>query len=184
LDLESGAHAIVGREVHIMRKKWLLIGVALLAAALAIGAVACGEEDEDGEEPTATEAVETPQAGAVTVNLTEWTVAPEPDAIAAGSVTFNAKNIGGEEHDLMIIKTDLAPEALPTKDDGSADDEGEGIEVLHHIHNVAALGGEDSATVDLEPGAYVLICNVVQETASGTVSHYASGMHAAFTVTE
>ncbi len=33
-----------------MRTKWLLIGVALLTAILALGAVACGDDDEDALE--------------------------------------------------------------------------------------------------------------------------------------
>ena len=171
-----------------MRKSWLLLGIALLAAALAIGAVACGDEDQDVGEatPTAGETPvvgETPAAGVVNVNLTEWIVAPQPDSVPAGSVTFNAKNIGGEEHELVIIKTDLAPDALPTKDDGSFDEAGQGVEVIHHIMKIARRE-EDSATVNLEVGAYVLICNVVTESNGRTVSHYHQGMHAAFTVTE
>lgn len=169
-----------------MRKYWLLLIVGLLSAVLAIGAVACGEdEDEDGgEEPTATEEVEgeTPEAGAVDVNLTEWIVSPEPESVAAGSVTFTALNIGGEDHELVIIRTDLAPDALPTEADGSADETGEGIDVIHHIETFAP-GGAESATVDLEAGAYVLICNVVTEQEGETTSHYEKGMHAAFEVT-
>ncbi len=39
-----------------MRKNWMSVSVALLLAILAIGAVACGDDDDDGsEEPTATE---------------------------------------------------------------------------------------------------------------------------------
>ncbi len=32
-----------------MRKNWLLIGVGLLVAVLAIGAIACGDDDDDGD---------------------------------------------------------------------------------------------------------------------------------------
>ena len=38
-----------------MKTKWLLIGVALLTAVLAIGAIACSDDDEDDDAPTATE---------------------------------------------------------------------------------------------------------------------------------
>lgn len=45
-----------------MRKNWLLIGIALLAAGLAIGAIACSDDDEDAA-PTATEgAIDAPIA--------------------------------------------------------------------------------------------------------------------------
>ena len=40
-----------------MRRIWLLLGIALLGAILALGAIACGDDDEgdDGGSPTATE---------------------------------------------------------------------------------------------------------------------------------
>ncbi len=40
-----------------MRKNWLLIGIAVLVAVLAIGAVACSDDDGD-DAPTATEAAD------------------------------------------------------------------------------------------------------------------------------
>ena len=33
-----------------MRRRWLLIGIALLAAIFAIGAVACGDDDDNGDD--------------------------------------------------------------------------------------------------------------------------------------
>ena len=33
-----------------MRRSWLLIGIALLAAVFAIGAVACGDDDDNGDD--------------------------------------------------------------------------------------------------------------------------------------
>ena len=41
-----------------MRKNWLLLGIVLLIAVLAIGAVACGDDDDDAS--TATEAADGP----------------------------------------------------------------------------------------------------------------------------
>ena len=44
-----------------MRKNWLLIAIGLLIALLAVAAIAC-DDDDDGETPTTTEAVQTPEA--------------------------------------------------------------------------------------------------------------------------
>ena len=81
-----------------------------------------------------------------------------------------------------MFKTDLAPDALPTGDDGSVDEAGAGIELIDEVEDIAA-GSEGEVDVDLEAGNYVLICNVVQENDDGTTTiHYAEGMFAAFTV--
>lgn len=178
-----------------MRTRWLLLlAIAASILALAMFSAGCGDDDEDGgngAEPTATVSEgetppgETPAEGAtVNVNLTEFSVSPDPESAPAGSITFNASNIGGEDHELVVIRTDLAPDALPTADDGSVDEAGEGIEVIDEIEEFAP-GGEESLTLDLEAGNYVLICNIVETEATGEVSsHYASGMTAAFEVAE
>lgn len=162
-----------------MRIRWLLLGTAFAMVVLAVAAVACSNDDEDGGgEATATQPAG--EATTVEVKLTEYIVSPKPEAVPAGSVTFNASNIGGEEHQLYVIRTDLAPDALPAADDGSVDEAGEGIEVLDEIEELAAQT-EASLTIDLSAGNYVLICNIV--TAEGT-SHYQEGMYTSFEVTE
>jgi len=183
-----------------MREHLFLLGTGLLVAAISLGAIACGDDDDDGgdggDQPTATEsAAETPEEGVINVNLTEYIVAPSPESAPAGTVTFTAKNIGGEDHELVVIKTDLAEDELPTSEDGGVDEAGEGIDVIGEIEEFPA-GEEQTASFELEAGAYVLICNIVEtavvhegdatpsEPDGEPFSHYAEGMHAAFTVTE
>lgn len=80
-----------------MRKSWVLIGIGLLTAALAIAAIACDDEEGDGEEtPTATEVVETPEATPTTVEGT-------PEA----GITPSAPTVTVSEHpELGRILTD------------------------------------------------------------------------------
>ena len=178
-----------------MKQSWLAIGLLLAMAALMIGAVACGSSKKTTTNPTSTKSSsktpsatsgKTPGAAAqseVAVTLAEYQVKPVPTSVPAGSVTFKARNIGGTEHELHVIKTNLQPDALPKKADGSVDEEAAGVTMVDHVNNIAA-SSEKSLTVNLEPGKYVLICNVVQTTNGQTVSHYAKGMHIAFTVTQ
>ena len=161
-----------------MRSRWLLAGIGLLAAVLAIGAVACGDDDE-GEDPAATEAPDN-GSSAVNVTLLEYQIVPDQDTVAAGSVTFNASNIGGAVHELVVVKTDVAPDALPVIENHVADESAEEIAVIGRIEEFAAQS-DASITIDLEAGSYVLICNIVEDT--GT-SHYEEGMHKAFTISE
>lgn len=149
---------------------YLLIGAAVVLLALL--AVACGDDDDDdgGDD-----------GGGATVNvlLSEFVVEADPGSASAGDVTFAVTNEGEETHEFVIVKTDLAEDALPTADDGSVDEEGAGVEVIDEIEDIGA-GADGEVTANLEAGAYVLLCNIVEE--DDDESHYAEGMHTAFTV--
>ncbi|MGH2662724.1 MAG: hypothetical protein ACRDH8_07915 [Actinomycetota bacterium] len=122
-------------------------------------------------------------ATTVAVTLQEFAIIPAEDTAPAGEVTFEAANEGPEDpHELVVASTDLAPDALPTAEDGSVDEEGEGVEVIGEIEEFAP-GATETGTFDLEAGSYVLFCNVVEELEGGEVeAHYSLGMRAPFTV--
>jgi uncharacterized cupredoxin-like copper-binding protein len=149
-----------------------------LVAGLAL--VACG-----GEEPAQAPTTQAPTTTAVTtvgVTLQEFSVTPAPKSAPAGQVTFDAKNTGPKDpHELVVIKTDLAPDALPTTSEGKVDENGAGIEVIGEIEEFK-VGETQSKAFELTAGSYVLICNVVEEEEGETEAHYQKGMHAAFTV--
>jgi uncharacterized cupredoxin-like copper-binding protein len=144
---------------------------ASILASLVLVAAAC------------TQAGASPTAGGngatmVTVTLQEFSVLPDPTSAPAGEVTFTVTNDGPEDvHEFVIIRTDLAPDALPTGEDGSVDEAGEGVELVDEIEDIP-VGESQDVTVSLDAGAYVLICNIVE---SGEV-HYMLGMRTAFTV--
>ena len=116
----------------------------------------------------------------VDVVLREFSVEPAQASAPAGEVTFEVRNEGpNDPHELVVIRTDLAPDALPTDDRGVVDEEGEGIEVIDEVEEIP-VGGTASLTVDLDPGTYVLICNIYDE--EEAEAHYAQGMRTAFTV--
>jgi uncharacterized cupredoxin-like copper-binding protein len=148
----------------MFRRSLLLIPAVLLVAGLAF--TACDDDDDGG--------------GATTVNveLNEFTVSADPDSVDAGEVKFTVENIGEETHEFVIVQTDLEADALPTGDDGSVDEEGEGVEVIDEIEDIAS-GSTQELTVDMEAGSYVLFCNVVDD--EGDV-HYGEGMHTSFKV--
>ncbi len=167
-----------------MRKNWLLIGIGLLIAVLAIGAIACGDDDDDangngdgnGNGDTGT---------IVGIRLFEFSVLADPSSATAGSVTFSAENEGpAENHEFVVVRTDLAANALPTNDDGSVDEAGAGIEVIDRIAELESAG-TGSTTLTLDAGSYVLICNlVIEQEGEDPDVHYALGMRLAFEVTE
>ena len=144
--------------------------VALVAFALI--AAACTQAGSDASASGGT------TGSTVNVTLQEFAIVPDPTSAAAGDVTFHVTNDGPDEvHELVIIRTDLAPDALPTGEDGSVEEGGEGMEVVDEIEDIP-VGESQDLTVALDAGSYVLICNIVE---SGEV-HYTSGMRTAFTV--
>ncbi len=52
------------------------------------------------------------KSATVGVDLGEWFINSDSASVAAGSVTFEVSNIGKSGHELVLIKTDLAPDAL------------------------------------------------------------------------
>jgi uncharacterized cupredoxin-like copper-binding protein len=116
----------------------------------------------------------------VDVTLQEFSIIPAEDSVAAGEVTFEVENTGPEDvHEFVVIKTDLAPDALPTDEDGVVDEEGGGMEVIDELEDIP-VGETQSLTVDLDAGSYALICNIWDE--EEQEAHYQEGMVVAFTV--
>lgn len=116
----------------------------------------------------------------VEVTLQEWAVVPASASVSAGSVTFNAKNIGpNDTHEMVVLRTDLAPGALPTQADGSIDEEATGVTLVGEVEDVT-VGTTKTVTLDLAAGKYVLLCNIVD----GDEVHYKLGMRTAFEVSQ
>jgi len=146
-----------------------LTGLAVIAFAIA----ACG-----------TAATPKP-AGPTTVDVTlqEWAVVPSVTTVKAGSVTFNAKNTGPTDaHELVVIKTDLAVDALPVDKDGKVTEDVAGVTLIGEIEDVE-VGASKQADLELTPGKYVLLCNILQTEPDGSLeAHYKVGMRTAFEV--
>ena len=149
------------------------VGFAI-AIALAV-LPACGSDTGDSG---------TGGGGTVEVTLQEFAIGTSSSSVAAGPVTFNVTNDGPDDiHEFVVIRSDLDLTALPTDADGAVVEDGEGLEAVDEIENLA-VDGSGSLTVDLEAGTYVLICNIVQNEPDGSIeAHYAEGMRTSFTVT-
>ena len=112
----------------------------------------------------------------VHVELDEWTVAPDADSVPAGAIKFEITNAGADEHELAIARAASAG-ALPLAEDDTVDipaleDEGS------FVGEVEAFppGEECSGVFDLEPGDYVLFCNLIHEEEDGVENHFQEGM--------
>lgn len=114
------------------------------------------------------------QPGSVKSELGEFYIKLDKDSVPAGKITFTVTNVGKMEHELIILKTDLAVDKLPTeKDDPSRVDEDK-IGTSGEVEDLAS-GKTKTGTFDLAAGRYVLICN--------KPGHYQAGQRIGFQVT-
>lgn len=168
------------------RRWWMLTGVVVAVLSFGVLVAACGDNgdgdgDGNGDEPSATQPVDGEsddgepadgEGATVDVRLEEFTVDPSAGTASAGAVLFNVSNHGAVPHNLRVIRTDLAPDALPVDDETFMVDEAQ-VEVVGSSKDLNA-GESEAVSVGLEAGSYVLICNVA--------THYDAGMRVAFTV--
>ena len=106
-------------------------GVATLVAMVAVGCGGGG--DDDLVDPTTTSAgdsgckvqgsavAEGRAATTVEVQLSEYAIVPEPTTVEAGPIEFAVRNDGHIAHEIMIVRYDGDPGALPLNPVGGAD---------------------------------------------------------------
>lgn len=162
-----------------MKTSRLVVSFAL--PGLILGSAACGTKTDLKQQTNRS------TTSTVAVTLQEYAVLPAQASAPAGTVTFAVENKGPKHnHELVVVRTDLAPESLPTKADGSVDETGAGIaQALGEIEELAPNKTESKA-FELQAGKYVLFCNLVEAhdgMADMPMVHYKLGMRTAFTVT-
>jgi uncharacterized cupredoxin-like copper-binding protein len=162
----------------------VLAGPLLVLVVVACGGTAASPSAAvTASPPAATStpiaATSTPIAG-TTVNITleEWAIGADAASVPAGQTVFHVTNQGPEdEHEFVVIKTDLGMLELPTDENGAVDEEG--LEVSGEIEDLV-VGSSEDLTLLLDPGQYVLICNIWSE--EEQESHYQLGMRTELTV--
>ena len=161
-----------------------------IVAVLALLLAACGSDPTPTPLPTATPtatpvppatatptlaptATPAPVVSDVSIELGSYFVTPSVASVPAGTVNFTVNNPDTRAHVFIVIKTDLAPEALVMA--GSAADPAASGTVLGTItRDQLGAGASANVSFELDAGSYVLICN--------RGSHYSRGMTVAFTV--
>jgi uncharacterized cupredoxin-like copper-binding protein len=109
---------------------------------------------------------------AVGATLEDFSITLDTDSVTAGSVSFDITNNGPSVHEFVVFATDLPEDQLPTTDEGTVDEEGQGLELVDEVEDIA-VDANPTLDVNLDAGPYVVICNVP--------GHYQQGMHASLT---
>lgn len=141
---------------------WITLGV--LATVGVLISAACG-----GGAPASTD-----------VEISEFSLTVTPVSVTEGGVEFTVTNAGAFPHQFVVIRTNLAPDALPTTAEGGVDESQ--VDVVGRIDTFDP-GTTRLVKLDMPKANYVLICNIISAPADGDViSHYANGMATRFTV--
>ena len=155
-----------------MRIKRAAVAVTVvLAVPVAAG---CGSDDGSGDDgqaaPTATQTTtpSRPAARALTIRMTEFAFDPKDASAKAGNVTITAPNDGNVVHELVLLKTNADPAALPKK--GDEVDESTSVGEIADVEP----GATKKATFKLAPGKYAMVCALP--------GHYEGGMYGSLKV--
>ncbi len=109
-------------------------------------------------------------SGQVTVSTTEYAFAPMAIKAKAGKLKITLENKGKIPHELVLLKTASAANALRVAGAGRVSEKASVGEVSE-----TAAGTTKSKTLDLKPGNYLYVCNIP--------GHYGDGMYGTLTVT-
>lgn len=159
------------------------LSLPVLALVIALGAAACGGDDDQAtgngvgaDTPTegaacnpVGEELEADADTTVGIDLQEYAFVPASVEVEAGVVTFAAENVGEEDHELAFLP---GGGEVPLTDDGEPDEDALAEAGAFELE---AFGPDQTcnATYDLEPGTYTMFCIVT--TAEGS-THYELGM--------
>jgi uncharacterized cupredoxin-like copper-binding protein len=145
------------------RRRWAW-ALALVLAALALAVPLTMARRQ---EPT-------PSGTPVNVLLEDFRVRQDAAVVPAGTVSFRIRNQGPTTHEVIVVRTDLAPDKLPLQPDGlTVNEEAPGIDLLDEVEGLD-IDDRETLALRLAPGHYVLYCNLE--------GHYLGGMHEALTV--
>ena len=108
----------------------------------------------------------------IKVSLAGDSIQLSSSAVKAGRVTFEVSNSSpGMAHEMVVLKTESAEDNLPMKPGDRVDEAS--LRKVGEVEDVKS-GKKKIIKLKLDPGRYILICNVP--------GHYKNGMHATLTV--
>jgi hypothetical protein len=148
------------------------IAVAICLLALGLGAFALASPAAEDD-------------GVFEIELGDGAIALESAALPAGPQVIDVANTGSEEHEVVVVRTRKAPDAIPVGLHGVSPSLagevliGEDHAAAGHTHTPGTVLGllpheSKRYQVELAPGRYVVICQ--------TDNHYLEGERTAFEV--
>lgn len=137
------------------RWKYVVAIVALVPLALA----ACSSKEASNEAGGASQ---------VATTLDDYAIRLAETTLSAGDVTFKIENVGATEHEMVVIRSDVAIEDIPVEGD-EANEEGPGMTPIGEVEGVQP-GETTELVLTLDPGRYILLCNLAKHFGRGMVT--------------
>jgi uncharacterized cupredoxin-like copper-binding protein len=133
---------------------------ATLAILLPMVAGSCSHGDGSGD------------ASVLDVGLKDFELTLSSNAVAPGTITFVGANEGPSVHEFEVfgVNEGVDVDALVVEAGVAITD---GLAPIEEVEDIAP-GTSSELALELEPGAYAVICNLPD--------HYGKGMHATFVV--
>jgi cytochrome c oxidase subunit 2 len=125
-------------------------------------------EPAPSESPVAVEAD-------LTAEVKEWSVSLSGVSTAAGDVTFGLTNAGNIPHEFIVVRSELSGEELLGQVDAATSRLDEAALDAIGEQPEFSPGETKTLTLSLEPGKYVVLCNIA--------GHFSSGMYADLEIT-
>jgi uncharacterized cupredoxin-like copper-binding protein len=137
--------------------------VACVAALFTLAMTACSSDSSSSAGASGS-------TGGIATTLKDFAITLGSSTAPAGEVTFDISNEGPSTHEFVVVNSDLAPDKLPVSDGEVEEDQLDSVGEQEDI----APSTTAELTLNLEPGSYVVFCNVT--------GHYEAGMHTGLTV--
>jgi uncharacterized cupredoxin-like copper-binding protein len=140
--------------------------VAVVALAL-VALVGCSSNTDGTSDGTSAE-TQGEGGSDVAVTLDDYAIRPEAATLSAGEVSFKIENVGATEHEMVVILSDIDPATIPVEDH-EIDEEASGMTPIGEVEDVQP-GASKDLVLTLEPGNYILVCNLPKHFERGMVT--------------
>lgn|SRR2546425_5552999 len=148
----------------------MTIGPLTSLVALALLVTACSSSSGGGGGGLGAPPESAPVGSSIVAEMTDYKITVNVTNWRAGGVTFGVRNLANMEHSFVVLKTEIPHDKLPV-DGATAKAKEDGK--VGEIKSIAA-GKSAAVRLELQPGKYVLICNIA--------GHYQLGMHTSITM--
>ena len=148
--------------------------VVAVAAVFAVAMAGCSSSSSSTTASAGGSTESSSSMSGATVNATEkdFAIGLDTSSTTSGGVTFAITNAGPSTHEFVVFKTDLPADKLPVKN-GQVNEDSKQLDHIDEQEDIAP-GSTSNLSVTLDPGSYVVICNIP--------GHYLQGMYAPLTV--